>query len=87
MAIKAGRVAIVTGAAQERVVAALTKVLLQIVNCICKERVGRVCAHDTDGMHGVETETSCKDIWSISDFFHYIQYFLSGRFADIWIAV
>ena len=77
----------VSCAAKYAVVTVGTKLLLQIVDRLGKIDIGTVSAHDPDGLHGIQPQTSRKCIRSISIFIDDCHYLLTGCLADMNAAI
>ena len=60
---------------------------LQIVDRLSKIRIRRVRTHDTDGLHGIKSQSPGKNIGGITQLIHYSQNLLAGAFTYVGIAV
>lgn len=65
-------VQVVAGAAEDRVVLKASEGALQIVDGVCQIGVGRVGAHDADGLHGVKAKSPGKHVGRVAQLRHHI---------------
>ena len=78
---------LIAGTAQERIIAVLSQIPLQMVDRVRQEGIRRVGAHYADGLHRIQAKPARKHIRSIAKLRHNVKNLLSGLVTDIGIPV